>query len=81
MKTFKYQLVNDPRLFEVCQDIEGKNELYSIFEVHLSGSHYEYLYRNNSSGEYTSTPASRLSSKEIAQLGERVEIELHKETS
>jgi hypothetical protein len=69
MKPFKYQFINAPRLFEICQDIKGKDELYSIFEVHLSGSHYEYLYKNNATGEYTSTPESRLNQKEIADLG------------
>lgn len=80
MKTFKYQLIQDPRLFEICRDIAGDDDLYSVFEVHLNESHYEYLYKNNSTGEFTSTPNSLLTTDEIAKLGERIDVELGHES-
>ncbi len=81
MKSFKYQLINDPRLFEICRDIQGNGERYSVYEVHLGGSHYEYLYNDNSIGEYTSTPESRLNPQEIRELGQAIEQELKRQSS
>lgn len=79
MKKFKYQFINDARLFEICQDINGKDQLYSVFEIHLNGGHFEYLYKNNATGEYTSAPESQLNQKEIFSLGEIIDKELTKE--
>ncbi|MFD2163310.1 hypothetical protein ACFSJU_12965 [Paradesertivirga mongoliensis] len=76
MKPFKHQFINDTRLFEVCRDIKGKDELYSVFEVHLNGSHFEYLYKNNATGEYSSTPESLLTAEEIIGLGEVIDEKL-----
>ncbi|SKB36455.1 hypothetical protein [Daejeonella lutea] len=79
MREFKYQLINDPRLFEVSRDINGDDELYSIFDVRLNDSHYEYLYRNNANGEYSTTPKSLFSSLEIDQFKAAIEKELNTE--
>lgn len=78
MKKFRIQLSSDSREFEVCQDINGNDDLVSIFELHLNGRHYEYLYKNKASGIYTSTPKSLLSHNDVAELGQRVEEELNK---
>lgn len=80
MREFNYQLINDPRLFEVCRDINGDDEFYSVFDVRLIDTHYEYLYRNNATGEYTSTPKSLFNVDEIVQFKEAIERELRKET-
>ena len=76
MKPFKYQFINDTRLFEICLDIKGKDEMYSVFEVHLNGSHFDYLYKNNATGEYSSTPESLLTAEEITGLGKVIDKKL-----
>lgn len=78
MKAFKFRFSKHSREFEICQDINGNDDLVSIFEIHLNGSHFEYLYKDNATGIYTSTPGSLLTPDEIMEMGKRVEEELNK---
>jgi hypothetical protein len=68
MKTFQFQF-DDKQVNEVCQDINGNDDLISVFEVHLDGSHYEYLYKDNATGNYTSTPKSLLNAEKNSATG------------
>lgn len=73
MTTFEFRFDDDNQVYEVCQDINGNDDLISVFEVHLNGIHYEYLYKDNATGVYSSTPKSLFNPEKIRQLGEYTE--------
>jgi len=76
MKELKLKVSVGNKQFEICRDIKGDKDLYSVFEVHYQGDHYEYLYRDNSSGAFSTPPKSRLTEEEVQFIGNYLEREL-----